>query len=398
MPSLSFPQTYELDPLVRVQHECQADQIVRSEYVVRRLENPRSTWVQLGRDMLAADRQPIPDTDGGVIRAALSSVSVSTAMAGLVNTSFLTGFNNQPDNTQGWIRIEPAENFLSQHSFTLLGAARLTPMGKNAADHTFFGFMGSEGWAVGRFAAQLVIDEQDLIMGQYVGLKLRAFEKLGRAARRLVPDMVFALLLQNPTMSADSQQLFSAAHSNLGSGPASSLFYNPFSVVDSGSTPIGVEGAADAISLGMAAIAGQTTSDALGDSVHLNLSPKYLIVPSALYGTALRLARLQMLNQDTDLIVRSESRLGAAGVVDPQSDTVVAGSNANWLLAAPDEQAPSVVVGSIGTENGKIMPTIRQFDLAGPGSPGQWGIALDVVLDVGCTALDWRPLFWAQGQ
>jgi hypothetical protein len=398
MPTLSFPETYEDGKFTRLEKQAAAERIVTHRHVVRHLENPQTSWVRLSAAMLAADGEAMPDSDGGVIRAALSSVNVSTAMAGLVNTAFIKGFDNQPDNTEDWVRIEPAENFLEQHAFTLLEGARLDKAGKNAASHTFFGFMGSEGWAVARYSAQLVIDEQDLVMGQHIGLKLRAFEELGRAARRVVPDMVFALLLQNPIMSADGNQLFSTAHNNIGTGAASSLFYSGFAVTAPGTGQDSILDQADALDVGYAAIAGQVAADARGDAVHLNLGPKYLIVPPALQGTASRQVHFRSLGTDADLIVRSESRLGPAGVTDPQSDTVINGTCVNWLLAASDSDAPSIVVGSIGTEDGKIKPTIRQFDLAGPGSPGQWGIALDVVLDLGCAALDWRPLYWSAGQ
>jgi hypothetical protein len=90
------------------------------------------------------------------------------------------------------------------------------------------------------------------------------------------------------------------------------------------------------------------------------------------------------------LIVRGESRLGSAGVVNPDTDEVVTGTNTNWLLASPAELTPGVV---LGTVNGKIEPTIRSFRL----DQGQWGIGFDVQLSLAATVLDPKGLYFATG-
>jgi hypothetical protein len=277
----------------------------------------------------------------------------------------------------------PAENFLPQHAYGVYEAARLTWTAKAPAEHATFGLMSAENWQIRRFTAQLVVDEQDLVDGSPIGLKLRLFEALGQAAARVVPDMVFSLLLQNPMLTADNNALFSAPHNNYATGSGSAL--------------------GDAsIDAGSAAIGNQVAPDGRGDAVHLNLSGRYLITPPQLYGPARRSARLRQMMSSGDLIVRSESRLGPQGVVDPVSDTVIAGSATNWLMVAPADQAPSILVGALDgstDENGKIAPTIRQSAL-GPsaGSPGQWGLCLDVLLDLGVSALDWRGIYFSAGQ
>lgn len=136
----------------------------------------------------------------------------------------------------------------------------------------------------------------------------------------------------------------------------------------------------------------------------LNLNPKFLIVPQALYWTA------DILINSPQRIISSASggtrnplqgllgvigddRIGAAGVVDPRTGSVVTGLDTNWLLVCQpgDQGAKTVMVGYLaGTGR---APKVRSFVL----DRGQWGIGWDVSFDIGVKALDFRGMYFATG-
>ncbi len=66
------------------------------------------------------------------------------------------------------------------------------------------------------------------------------------------------------------------------------------------------------------------------------------------------------------------------------------GSDANWLLAARSEQAPSLILAGL---RGSVEPVIRTFELG----EGQWGLGFDISLSVAATAVDGKPLYWSTG-
>jgi hypothetical protein len=139
----------------------------------------------------------------------------------------------------------------------------------------------------------------------------------------------------------------------------------------------------------LAAVAGQLLADAEGDAIHRNLQPRYLLTPPELFGAARRAARDMAAGTD-DLVVRAESRLGTGGVINPRTDSIVTGNATNWMLAAPSDQAAAVAIGSL---NGRVEPTIRDYPLEG----GRWGRGVDVFFDVAASVVTPEALYWSTG-
>jgi hypothetical protein len=224
----------------------------------------------------------------------------------------------------------------------------------------------------------------DLLSSGSVDLTLLSIKEIGRMAARLIPDSVYSLVLQNPVMTADSKQLFSTDHGNYAT-TGSKLFDSSGQYA----TPL---------ASAMEAVASQTAPDLEhGIPIVLGLKPWYLIVsPSQFYG-ARALARLLMLNDNDNLVVRCEPRL-SVGVVDPATAAEVSGYSNGWLLASPAKIAASIIVGGLGETPMKPRPAIRQLELgAGVGMPGEWGQAFDVKMNCGVVAVDWRSLYFATG-
>jgi hypothetical protein len=188
----------------------------------------------------------------------------------------------------------------------------------------------------------------------------------------LEDDLVYALLLSNPTMNEDAIALFDlSGHGNL------------------------LSTALDETNL--AAAAAVMAKQRLNGK-HLNIRPKHLLVPQELahaghkltesseilqvgatdgvYGTANVLRRY-------GLQVVTESRLGVAGVVDPRTGTHYAGSATNWFLAAARRTIRKEYLSGTGRR-----PEVRSFVL----NQGSWGMGFDIKFDFGAHIADWRGL------
>jgi hypothetical protein len=72
---------------------------------------------------------------------------------------------------------------------------------------------------VGRFSEQLKIDEADMFGDNFQKLKDTP-QDFGRAAGRLRPDLVAALLMSNPTLTQTARALFNSTDGNAATGKA----------------------------------------------------------------------------------------------------------------------------------------------------------------------------------
>lgn len=331
-------------------------------------EAARMTWPQFCLRALRERNHEVPTQTAEMIRAALSNVAGVGPIQGIVNAAILRGFEDERDSTAGWVRMVDLPSYTAAQLAIVDEPPRLAPVppGRSAPVVNFG--VSAEGWKLAKFGAQFSLSEEDMLNGESIGLQLVAYEQLGRAARRVAIDLVYSVLLENPTLD-DGAALFAAGRSN----------YATAALADT------------ALDAGIGAVVNQVQADEDGDPVHRGLSPKYLIVPGQLVGPARRLVANMDTGDGEGLIVRGESRLSAAGLLDPRDDeTTRAGTATNWLLACPESQAAGIVLGAL---NGNLTPRIRTFEL----DKGEWGIGWDVSLPLACAALDAQALYWSTG-
>jgi hypothetical protein len=351
-----------------------AQQLFGSDRMRHALDAPGLTWPRLFGEAIAELGQTAPSNDNDVIRAGFSSPVIQQGALGMVNTAFEKGYDAVIPSWRKWVREVEIFNFLPAAALTMRNQWRLSGDGRGATSHGYFSLSG-ESWGLRRYTGVMRLAESDMIFARQVDVGLRAFEQAGAAAARLPSDLIYSLLLQNPTLVSDGLPLFCSDHHNTGSD--------------------------NSIGLGMAAIASQVATDQNGAPIHLNLTPKYLIAAPDVYPGCRYAARMMTLDafraDPGDLIVRSESRLGPVGVLDPQDEkTIVTGGNGYWLLAAPESQAPSILIG--GLEGRGLKPIIDQYVLNGANNDSSmWGIQIGVVLDVGAVAVDHRGLYLSTG-
>ncbi len=310
--------------------------------------------------------------DQMVTRSAMSNAAISETFSTVIGNKLIEGTNSEPDTTLGWTFETSAVNFLPATLFTLEHGARLERQTKGKpAQHISFGTKG-EPWAIARYAGQFVLDEMDMFNGSHVGAIFLAASQQGAAAARVRPDLIYSLLLSNPTLTADNVALFHTTHANKASGGSSAL---DATSLDAGISAIGLQ---------------HLTAEQDSYAIHSNLTAKFLVVPPQLVGAARRAVRNMSLGDGGDLVVLQESRLSAIGVIDPHSRTNYAGTATNWLLTAPAGSRPTIAVGGL---DGNLKPQIRRFELG----IGQYGVGWDIVLDIGCAALDYRGAYFSLG-
>lgn len=308
----------------------------------------------------------VPKNDRDTCRAWLATVDGISDLTGIVNAAILDGYQSAADTLAGVYVTQNCPNYLRNELGALTIHPRLERIARgDTAPAAAFG-ISPTGFRLGRFGVQFALDEQDLLSADSLLLYQVASRQLGTAVRRLVSDLLWSVILSNPTLG-DGTALFDASRGN----------YATDALVDT------------ALDAAMGAIAGQTGMDADDNPVHLGLSPRYLIVPPLKAGLARRLVRNMVNGDGQDLIVRAESRLTTA-MVDPATEEVIEPNGTNWLLAAPGEQAPSLILGLL---DGQAEPTVRSFRL----ERGEWGVGFDISLSAAATAIDGKPLYWSAG-
>lgn len=178
-------------------------------------------------------------------------------------------------------------------------------------------------------------------------------QKMGRAARRTVADLVFEQLTSNPTMS-DGQVLFHADHNNLKTG--SGLTVSTFDALKS-------------------AMAVQKNGGAT-----LNIRPRFLLVPVALESTARALMASQFDPSKTQRVPNPVAGM-AEVITDARLDDV---STSHWYLLADPMMYDTIEVQYL---DGNPNPVLEQQD--------GWnvdGVEFKVRMDAGAKALDFRTM------
>ncbi len=295
----------------------------------------------------------------------MSGVDGAGELFGLVCQWIADGWRRAADSLDGVYTIVSADNYLEQQLANVTVHPRMTrvPRGQTAPEVGFG--VTSTGVRLLRFGLQFVLDEQDAIDGEPLGVLRVGLEEAARAGRALIGDLLWATILGNPAQP-DGKTLFHSDRGNLGNAAFSDT----------------------SLKAAYGAIAGQVDTADDGGPVHLNLQPRYLITSPQGLIAAREYIRPGIL-EGAEIIARAESRLSKTGVVDPVSGELLAAGNDNhWLLAAPGDQKPSIVLSLL---NGQTEPTVRQTPLR----QGQWAVGFGVSFSCAAAALDGRPLYFS---
>ena len=329
------------------------------------------TLAQYGAACLKRRGLTVPENDLDTTRAAFSGVVGLADLQGIVNSAILAGYRNASDSLADIYQLQSASNYLLGELGVLSVHPRLGRIARGESAPSAAFALSSTGYRLAKYGVQFCVDEQDIEDNRNLGVYQLALAETGAAFRQFVQDMLWSVVLNNPTLG-DGTALFATGRGNLGAVALSDAN----------------------LDAAMAGIAGQTGVDENSEPIHLGLMPRFLIVPPAKLGAAKRLVRDMQTGDSTDLIVRPESRLSITGMVNPTAADdapLLQGNDKNWLLAAPAAQAPSVVLAAL---NGRVEPSIRAYEL----DQGQWRTGFDISLSVAAAAVDGKPLYWSAGE
>lgn len=331
-----------------------------------------SSLVDICRLALQLAGRTVSHSRDEMIRAATSTGELVNIFTNVVSASMLSAYAETPDTTAAFTREAEVPDFKTNERIFLGKSGQLErlPRGDSAKHATRAD--QKETYTVARFAKQFVIDHQDIIDDRFNALMDMPSE-MGMAAGRLRPDLVYAILLANDALDADSVALFHADHNNL-------------------DTSAGLAKATL-----VAAITAMGTQQQ--DGVNLGLFPQTILVPHALKFDAKELVRSQIVVAtgtadlivpnfnalvDEGLSVLADSRLDN-GVTDPKTGTVHSGSATTWYMAARGGRH-TIEVGFL--RGSGRAPMLRSFVL----DRGTYGIGWDIKHDIGAKALDYRGL------
>lgn len=312
-----------------------------------------------------------PSTQEGFIRAALSTPTLSYAFTSSVNARILARYE-EASAMLDFVEMVDVPDFKQNEAISLgkqSGLQKL-PRGKTATHATFAD--DQETFKIARYARQLVIDDQDIIDD-----RLDVFstipDEFALAAARLMPDLVFYLLMSNPDL-ADGTPVFDNSRGNT----ATDTF------------------ASDKLKLGVTAMRKQKEN-----GVNLNINPQYLLTSAALEfqarellgsanliiaGTAGTVTERGSRNvvSDIGLQLRMDARIDN-GVTDPDSGASVNGSSTAWFLLSRPFRT---IRGAYRAGTGR-RPQLRRFTL----DRGQYGIGWDIAMDCGAKIIGHRGLY-----
>lgn len=363
------------------QRERPTDAILRARD--RGFELRGLSLVNMMHRLLAVDGIRCDPTPQGVIHAIQSrgqSMSTSSLVYSFSQTfgaRLMQGWNEVQDTTEGWVDTEDNPNYLPQELIDIgvngEGLAHL-PRGATAEDITLAD--GHDYTKVVRYARKAVFDEMDVQNDRFDVITGQIPKILGQICRRLRPDLVYAILLSNPTM-ADGVALFHATHGNL----------------------LAAAGAFSEATL-EAAWTAMTTQRVNGVSV--NITPTHIVHPQAIAltvekvidpvgfvavaGTTDVSALSMPLMGRRGLQSRGDARLDN-GVIDPKTGTSYAGDVNDWYLVAAGNglDAPIRLSYLAGTRR---SPRFRSGTL----DKGQFGIWFDVVHNLGAKAVRYQTI------
>lgn len=297
------------------------------------------------------------------IRAAFSSQTLADALASTANARALKAFNAYPGIATRLCTEGDLADFKESDRYRVNAIGDLEKVAEGG--EIKHGTLGADTAKnkLETYGRAFVITRQ-MIYNDSLGEFLKLPAALGTKAKRKIDELFFKRLLANPTQ-ADGTALFASGHKNYATGSGSAL-------------------AAATLAAGVAAFQKQT--DAEGNPIALD--PKFLVVPPALYVTALELVKAAQIQGTTNVL----SAFGLEVVSAPYlSNAAYTGhSDTGWYLFADPALCETFEIGYL---NGRRAPTVEQTSV----DFDNLGLGFRVYFDLGVREQDFRGMYFAKG-
>jgi hypothetical protein len=292
-----------------------------------------TSMIDLCRAALYADGQAIPGSRMELVKAALSTYSLPTALGNVANKVMLDAYKETPATWRSFCAVRSVGDFKPQTAVrpTFTGPLQRVAKGGELKHGSV------EEWtveyAIDTFGKLLSIDRRDIINDD-LSLFSDTAASLGRAAMRKISDLVYEVLLAN------EGGFFSAGNNNYIEGADSIL---------------------NVASLSNLITLLRTQRD--GEGNDLDLKPSVLLVGPELETTARALLESEFIQAQVDGPTGNSLRRAVRLEVEPRlSNTAKFGSDASdthWFLFASPGDAAQIVA----FLNGKQTPTTEFFGL-----------------------------------
>ncbi|MFN3890163.1 MAG: ClpP-like prohead protease/major capsid protein fusion protein [Beijerinckiaceae bacterium] len=298
---------------------------------------------------------------GGVMLSGNHSTSdFVEILANIANKSMLKGYMEAEETFHLWTAKGVLVDFKPQKRVDLNLFPALSEVPEGAEYKS--GTIGERGETIqlATYGKMFAITRQAIINDDMNAFS-RVPMRMGRAAKRTVGNLAYAVLTANAAM-ADGVALFHADHGNLaGAAAAPSV---------------------DSLDAARAAMAKQKDPDA--HATALNIRPKHFIVPVALEGKARVLMTAEKDPNASNVNSAKPNHVNGLATVVSDARLDAASSTA-WYLAADANMHDTIEVAYL---NGNETPMIDQQD--------GWkvdGVEFKVRIDAGVKAIDFRGLY-----
>ena len=297
-------------------------------------------------------------SDEMLVREALTGTGAFPGiLSNVANKSMAQSYQTAPTTYQLWCGKGANSDFKQATRYRLSEADELVKLNEGGEFTNAEFTEASVTTAVATYGRSFGITRQAIINDD-LGALSAIPARMGAAARRMIDNMVYKILTDNPTI--EGAALFHNNHKNLGSG------------------------AIAVASLG-AAKAAMAKQKNIGGKESLNIQPAFLIVPADLEVTAAQLIGSVVDPSKNNAAINpfaNKLTVVSTPILSEASDKV-------WYLAAAPGYCPTI---EVTTLNGKDAPTLEsavQFDTL--------GIKYRIYMDVGVNLLDFRGLYKSTG-
>jgi len=365
-PTVATESVLEAALLARMGKAALGEKVLGPVAMERAEDLGATNMIDLCRAALAVDGQPVPSGRMELVKAALSTYSLPTALGNVANKVLLDSYAETPASWRAFCAVRSVSDFKPHTGVRPSFTGQLEQVAPGGELKHGSVAEALVGYQVDTFGKMLSIDRRDVINDD-LSLFEDAAASYGRMGMRKVSDLTFDVLLTN----ADS--FFSVGNGNYLSGADSAL---------------GIDSLAAAIA------AMRTQRDDEGND--LDLMPATLLVTPELEPTARMLLESEFVQRAEDVPTGNSLRRAVNLEVEPRlSNTAkfaTKASTKHWYLFAKPNAVPMIVA----FLNGKQTPTVEFFGLTQDVS--RLAVSWRVYHDFGAALADPRAAVRSKGE